>query len=639
MASAAGVLYDVGSWRLGDDGHIFRRGRLKYANGDLYDGEWVDGKRHGHGVLTFADGGGSYVGGFASDMFHGFGVLEQHHVIVRRPMEPPSLVSGALRLHVKRRSELYEGDFRMGKRHGRGSLRAAHGDVYDGQFVDDYYHGRGVCAYPNGDVYDGEWRHGRWHGQGELRRGRDGSSYLGEFCNGLFHGFGRETFGRGGSQGSYTGGFRFGQRHGHGQRVWRLEPGREKTYDGDWRDDEMHGIGVVELPNAFKYVGELQHGQFHGQGVISYTNGDSYEGEFARGALHGSGTFTFSDGGWYVGQFADGKRHGRGRREFAVAGETYRSPSKLKSVAIAYEVVAAAYDGDWVEDEMHGRGELTRTLRVASTRCKRGGKGPGGSAVYRYSGPFERGQQTGNDAVITFRFTPAEDDGHASNQDAEEIPAPSRSKRQQREELEAARTRTFEWNYEYEFPEGSSCWHSGRGDSRYEGAVTRGVFHGVGVLASPDGKRWRGSWRHGQLHGDDCECIYDPLALGHLLENEKLPTEERKRRAVNTSGLYRMVRYQGSFDSHVRHGRRGSLLYENGDLVMGRFERGFAVGIVLYRFSTGRTRYAEHDESGSRIRWLSEDEDKRLREEALAEEAAKETEAQHRQHFLQALIL
>ncbi|GLE02030.1 hypothetical protein PINS_up010868 [Pythium insidiosum] len=654
MASSASVLYDVGSWRLGDDGHIHRRGRLKYANGDVYDGEWVDGKRHGHGELTFADGGGSYVGGFTRDMFDGFGVLERHHVVVRRPLEPPSLVSGALRLHVKRRSERYEGEFRMGRRHGRGSLRSATREVYDGQFVDDYYDGRGVCAYPNGDVYDGEWRHGRWHGHGELRRGRDGSSYVGEFCNGLFHGLGRETFGRGGSQGSYTGGFQFGQRHGHGQRVWRLAPGREKTYDGQWRDDEMHGVGVVELPGAFKYVGELQRGQFHGQGVISYANGDSYEGEFARGALHGDGTFTFSDGGRYVGQFVDGKRHGRGRREFASAVSVSKSKGKSKATGeTVYEVVAAVYDGEWVDDEMHGRGELERRLRVTHTRCKRGGKGPSGAAVYRYAGPFDRGQQTGDGAVITFRFTPADEfDDHqnhnnnssssssveamdASNQEAD--PFASRSKRQQREELEAARSRTFEWNYEYEFPAGSSCWHSGRGDSRYEGAVERGAFHGVGSLSSPDGKRWRGTWRHGQLHGDDCECVYDPLTLGHLLENEKLSSDERKLRAIATSGLYRLVRYQGSFDRHERHGPRGSLLFQNGDSVSGRFERGFAVGVVLYRFSTGRTRYAEYGDKGRRLRWLSEQEEASLREQAQAEDAAKESEAQKRQHVLQAL--
>jgi hypothetical protein len=29
---------------------------MYYKNGTKYDGEWVDGKKHGHGVKYFADG-------------------------------------------------------------------------------------------------------------------------------------------------------------------------------------------------------------------------------------------------------------------------------------------------------------------------------------------------------------------------------------------------------------------------------------------------------------------------------------------------------------------------------------------------------------------------------------------------------
>ena len=32
------------------------RGTLTYANGGTYTGDWKDDKRHGHGTYTFADG-------------------------------------------------------------------------------------------------------------------------------------------------------------------------------------------------------------------------------------------------------------------------------------------------------------------------------------------------------------------------------------------------------------------------------------------------------------------------------------------------------------------------------------------------------------------------------------------------------
>ena len=32
------------------------------------------------------------------------------------------------------------------------------GDVYEGEFRDGYRHGKGTLKYANGDVYDGEFR-------------------------------------------------------------------------------------------------------------------------------------------------------------------------------------------------------------------------------------------------------------------------------------------------------------------------------------------------------------------------------------------------------------------------------------------------------------------------------------------------
>lgn len=38
-------------WRLSNDGHIHRRRRISYPNGDEYNGELVNGQRDGFGVL------------------------------------------------------------------------------------------------------------------------------------------------------------------------------------------------------------------------------------------------------------------------------------------------------------------------------------------------------------------------------------------------------------------------------------------------------------------------------------------------------------------------------------------------------------------------------------------------------------
>ena len=52
----------------------------------------------------------------------------------------------------------YEGDWKDGKRTGRGVLVWADGGRYEGDFRDGRGHGRGVKVWANGGRYEGEFR-------------------------------------------------------------------------------------------------------------------------------------------------------------------------------------------------------------------------------------------------------------------------------------------------------------------------------------------------------------------------------------------------------------------------------------------------------------------------------------------------
>lgn len=54
----------------------------------------------------------------------------------------------------------YEGEFRDGKRHGRGAYTWPDGSRYEGGFRDGVLHGRGVMTKPDGTRQEGEWRDG-----------------------------------------------------------------------------------------------------------------------------------------------------------------------------------------------------------------------------------------------------------------------------------------------------------------------------------------------------------------------------------------------------------------------------------------------------------------------------------------------
>ncbi|OQR94545.1 radial spoke protein 1 [Achlya hypogyna] len=354
------VVYDVGSWRLTQDGRIYRRGKQRFANGDLYDGEWLEGVREGRGTFTYVSGA-VYQGEFAQNLFHGFGSLRV-----------PDTQHPLTKAWVKGSS--YEGSFACGRKSGKGTLVHGDGSSYDGNFADDVFSGHGVLCYANGDRYDGDWKHGQWWGRGHLLY-RDGGSYDGDFHAGQFHGCGRRTWPH--RLGSYVGEYRMGRQHGTGVRVFA----DGSQFDGAWLDDRQHGSGVWTTDD-FVYIGDFEAGKPHGNGLFRYENGDVYEGQVHSGFWYGRGKLCYKDGGYYDGDFAavrvyrgvvnaapNNKRHGKGRRVWSNGH---------------------SYDGEWSQDVMHGRGTLTSLVEGMKVE---------------YVGAFSNGRQTGDGTITLLKTT------------------------------------------------------------------------------------------------------------------------------------------------------------------------------------------------------------------------------------------
>ena len=57
------------------DGKATGRGVIIWPQGDRYEGDCVDGKRHGRGVMTSPNDRYRYEGDFVNGKFHGRGVL------------------------------------------------------------------------------------------------------------------------------------------------------------------------------------------------------------------------------------------------------------------------------------------------------------------------------------------------------------------------------------------------------------------------------------------------------------------------------------------------------------------------------------------------------------------------------------
>lgn len=172
----------------------------------------------------------------------------------------------------------YRGQFRDGKRHGRGTLTDAQGTKHDaewrydkrqgkgievyldgtrftGVYVDDMRSGHGKMSWPEGSQYSGQFDRGKANGEGILQR-TDGSVYKGHFSEDSMSGQGCMQWKDGVK---YVGQFVANRREGRGKMTWTS--GKWHTFDGTWRNGMQHGHGTLVDHNNQVFHGVFQWGK------------------------------------------------------------------------------------------------------------------------------------------------------------------------------------------------------------------------------------------------------------------------------------------------------------------------------------------------------------------------------------------
>ena len=253
-----------------------------FDNGDVYEGDFVNGNFHGKGKYTYADGT-FYEGDFVNDKFHGKGkytapdgkIFEgdwKDGVFIGSSAPSSKPVKGKKTFDD---GSVYEGDLVNGKMHGKGKYISTHGFVYEGDFVDDnYVEGSGMVItqvrttfslkkpvkikkkFDNGDTYEGDIVGDNFHGKGKYTYA-DGEIYEGDFANNNPHGKGKTTFTDGG------------------------------TYEGDFVDGKYHGKAKSTWPDGRVYIGEYTDGKRTGKGKMTYPDGRVQEGNWKDGEFLG----------------------------------------------------------------------------------------------------------------------------------------------------------------------------------------------------------------------------------------------------------------------------------------------------------------------------------------------------------------
>jgi len=110
------------------------KAQAMYVNGDIYDGDFVDGIREGRGKYMYASNG-----------------------------------------------DKYDGEWRLNSKHGIGKMIYNGKGEYYGYWENGRRHGEGVFTYPNGDVYSGWWKFGEKEGTGNYVFKQTGMKLFGQW--------------------------------------------------------------------------------------------------------------------------------------------------------------------------------------------------------------------------------------------------------------------------------------------------------------------------------------------------------------------------------------------------------------------------------------------------------------------------
>jgi len=158
------------------------------------------------------------------------------------------------------------------------------------------------------------------------------------------------------------------QRQGPG--VYR-ENKTGSVYDGDWKDNMRHGVGVLTFASGLEYSGEFFKDSIHGQGTVTLIDSSVYTGSFFNGLFHGNGTLEDSaTKSVYTGEFSNGVREGEGEEGYH-DGTKYKGEymnGKRQGFGTLFDAEGnALYKGNWVEDAWHGKGTLFRHKQSGSS--------------------------------------------------------------------------------------------------------------------------------------------------------------------------------------------------------------------------------------------------------------------------------
>ena len=276
----------------------------------------------------------------------------------------------------------YKGEFKDGKRHGKGVLKGFDGARYEGNWVNGKKNGYGVQVYSNGDRYEGNFKDNLKDGYGLYITSNAKYKYKqrvifqGLWKNNKVNIFSRQYLSNGDV---YTGEFIDGKREGYG--TYSCTNGTR--YEGEWVDDMFIGRNrVTSTLDRIELSGDWSHGSTEASLICHYktTTHDGHDLCMSDKHIEYNNNTHFCNRWLYHGEYVNGKREGQGHRLYTNAyySGSWKNDRKNGFGTLTYVPesgvdsggagtgtgtgVIGSYSGEWVDNKRHGIGK-----RVYST--------------------------------------------------------------------------------------------------------------------------------------------------------------------------------------------------------------------------------------------------------------------------------
>lgn len=268
----------------GEENCTKKLGTILVENIGFYEGELLNGKRHGRGILYKNGTGIMYIGDFHKEQATGNGTRywSNGDTYTGSFVDSKKNGHGILKFVLENKCQgEYHGSFQNDKKHGSGKLIFSDNDVYDGMWENDMANGYGIFTSPT-FFYEGLWKDNKKHGHGILR-----------YKNGV-----------------YTG--EFNNNAAHGKGIMEFKSG--KKYDGSFVNNNWNGQGCYYASNGTKYVGEFRNTKINGNCIVYDQNNNMlYSGHFVNNHKHGMGIEYYQNKYRYEGSFKKDVRSGHGK--------------------------------------------------------------------------------------------------------------------------------------------------------------------------------------------------------------------------------------------------------------------------------------------------------------------------------------